>query len=263
MLHGGCCDRARARPSIAVADRIRPRSADVRHPPARDVRARLRRAPQPARSDRRGGRLRGRCSVRDVNGAHSAVAFAAGASIASATIGASEVLTSMPAWATLLTGSMLAVCALRGAAPRRRTFAYAVCGVCAALCLPASPPPAPGMVSTRPPSTSLRGDLFEALDRLDSTPNEMLGSTISVTGTWTPASRGELATVSRRVVSCCAADAVDVGFDVRLSRDVRVAAGSWVRVDGTVAERAVDGDIRFVLEHSRVRGLEDAAKNAR
>ena len=109
----------------------------------------------------------------------------------------------------------------------------------------------------------MRGDLFEALDRLDSAPNAMLGSMIAVTGTWTPASRADLATVSRRVVSCCAADAVDVGFDVRLSRGVRVEAGSWVRVDGTVAERVVDGDIRFVLEHSRVRGLEDAEKNAR
>ncbi|HET9341678.1 MAG TPA: hypothetical protein VFO25_02025 [Candidatus Eremiobacteraceae bacterium] len=198
--------------------------------------------------------------------ARSVVAFAAGASVASATIGASEVLTSMPAWATLLTGSVLAWCALRGlsgAAHRGRSLAFAVCGVCAALCLPTSPPPAPGTVSTRPAPTSLRGDLFEALDRLDSAPSAVLGSTIAVTGTWTPASRDALATVSRRVVSCCAADAVDVGFDVRLSRDVRVAAGSWVRVDGTVAERVVDGDIRFVLEHSQVRSLEDAAKNAR
>jgi uncharacterized membrane protein YcgQ (UPF0703/DUF1980 family) len=109
----------------------------------------------------------------------------------------------------------------------------------------------------------MRGDLFEALDRLDSAPNAMLGNTIAVTGTWTPASRDDLATVSRRVVSCCAADAVDVGFDVRLSHDSRVAAGTWVRVDGTVAERVVDGDIRFVLEQSRVRGLEDAATNGR
>ena len=91
----------------------------------------------------------------------------------------------------------------------------------------------------------------------------MLGTTIAVTGTWTPASRDDLATVSRRVVSCCAADAVDVGFDVRPSHDSQVAAGSWVRVDGTVAERVADGDIRFVLEQSQVRGLEDAAENGR
>lgn len=109
----------------------------------------------------------------------------------------------------------------------------------------------------------MHGDLFEALDRLDSAPNAMLGITIAVTGTWTPASGDALATISRRVVSCCAADAVDVGFDVRLSDDVRIPAGSWVRVEGTVAERVVDGDIRFVLEHSHVRGLEDAAKHAR
>jgi len=109
----------------------------------------------------------------------------------------------------------------------------------------------------------MRGDLFEALDRLDSAPNAMLGNVVAVTGTWTPASRADLATVSRRVVSCCAADAVDVGFDVRLSHDSRVAAGTWVRVVGTIAERVVDGDIRFVLEQSQVRGLEDAAETGR
>ncbi len=142
-------------------------------------------------------------------------------------------------------------------------MAYAASGVCAALMLPTSPPPAPGTVSTRPASTAMRGDLFEALDRLDSAPSAMLGSAISVAGTWTPASSDELATVSRRVVSCCAADAVDVGFDVRLSQYSRVAAGTWVRVDGIVGERVVDGDVRFVLEQSRVRGLEDDVKIAR
>jgi len=198
-----------------------------------------------------------------VSGAQSVVAFAAGVSIASAATGASAVLTAMPSWATLLTGSILASCALAGASQRSRSFAYVACGVCAALWLPTSPPPAPGTVSTRPASTAVRGDLFEALDRLDSAPNAILGSTIAVTGTWTPATRDDLATVSRRVVSCCAADAVDVGFDVRLLRDARVAAGTWVRVTGTVGERVVDGDIRFVLEHSHVRGLEDAAQIAR
>lgn len=188
-------------------------------------------------------------------------AFAAGVSIASAAVGASAALTSTPPWATLLTGAILAWCAFAGAsdAQKMRSVAYVVCGICAALFLPTSPPPAPGAVSTRPASAAIRGDLFDALDRLDAEPSAMLGRTIAVTGTWTPASRDDLATVSRRVVSCCAADAVDVGFDVRLVDDVHVAAGTWVRVDGTVAERVVDGDIRFVLEHSRMRGLEDAA----
>lgn len=197
-----------------------------------------------------------------MNDAHRAVAFAGGAAISSAATGASAALTSAPPWVTLLAGAILASCALAvasGAGQKRRSTAYAVCGICAALLLPDTPPPAPGTVSTRPASTAVHGDLFDALDRLDSAPDSMVGRTIAVTGTWTPASRDGLATVSRRVVSCCAADAVDVGFDVRLERDAHVAAGTWVRVDGTVGERFVDGDVRFVLEHSRIRGLEDAA----
>lgn len=198
--------------------------------------------------------------------ARSAVAFTAGACIASAATGSSAALTSMPAWAILLTGSTLAWCSLRGARAASRSdpsFAAAACGIVVALALPESPPPAPGAVSTRAVAGAMRGDLFDALDRLDSAPDAVLGSTIAVTGTWTPASGGDLATVSRRIVSCCAADAIDVGFDVRLARDARVDAGAWVRVEGTVGERVVDGDVRYVLEQSRIRGLEDDATNAR
>ena len=196
----------------------------------------------------------------------SAVALAAGACIASAATGASAALTSMPSWAIFFTGLTLAYCSIGGArkeADRKPFFSASACGVFIALALPASAPPAPGAVSTRAAAGAMRGDLFEALDRLDASPDSMLGSAIAVTGTWTPASEGDLATVSRRVVSCCAADAIDVGFDVRLARDVRIDAGRWVRVEGTIGERIVDGDVRYVLEQSRIRGLEDDAANAR
>ena len=189
-----------------------------------------------------------------------AVAFAAGACITSAMSGASLALTSMPRWATLLTGVLLAACAIHDRSDRTgrtRAIGASLCGALFAVGLPVVAPPAPGAVSTRGVSSSIRGDLFDALATLDSNPNALLEKTISVTGSWTPATSGELATVSRRIVSCCAADAVDVGFDVRLDRDKHVERGRWVRIEGVVSERVVDGDVRYVLEHSKIRGLED------
>ncbi|HYK54031.1 MAG TPA: hypothetical protein VEV38_10925 [Candidatus Eremiobacteraceae bacterium] len=194
-----------------------------------------------------------------------AVAFAAGTCIMSAMSGASLVLTSIPRWATVFTGMLLAACTMIERADRARA-AHAVgaslCGALFALGLPVVAPPAPGAVSSRGVTSSIRGDLFDALATLDSDPNALLGKTITVTGTWTPAMSDELATVSRRIVSCCAADAVDVGFDVRLERDTHVERGRWVRIEGLVSERFVDGDIRYVLEHSKIRGLEDDASTS-
>ena len=197
-----------------------------------------------------------------MNDARYPVAFAAGTCIAGAMSGAGLALTSMPAWAMLLTGAVLAACALHQTARdirRTRSIGAGICGMAFALVLPIEAPPAPGAVSTRAVSSSIRGDLFDALAELDSEPNALLGKMIAVTGSWTPPTHDVLATVSRRIVSCCAADAVDVGFDVRLDHDKRVASGAWVRVEGIVRERAVDGDIRYVLEHSRVCSLEDDA----
>lgn len=195
-----------------------------------------------------------------------AVAFAAGTCIASAMSGASLALTSTPVWATLFIGAVLAGCVFRegtSGTQRARSIGASLCGAAFGLVLPIEAPPAPGAVSTHTVSASLRGDLFDALAHLDSDPNALLGKTIAVTGSWTPPTHDDLATVSRRIMSCCAADAVDVGFDVRLERDERARRGAWVRIEGIVGERTVDGDIRYVLEHSRMRGLEDDASNSR
>jgi len=194
------------------------------------------------------------------------VAFAACACIASAATGASAALTSMPWWAVLLTGAMLAACSLREITDRSRksrSVAASVFGAAFALALPTSAPPAPGVVSTSAVAVVMRGDLFDELGKLDSDPNAVLGTTISVTGAWTPATHDSLATISRRIVSCCAADAIDVGFDVRLERDEHIGAGEWVQIEGIVGERVVDGDVRYVLEHSVIRVLEDDATTPR
>lgn len=180
--------------------------------------------------------------------------------MSSAATGASAALTAIPAWATALTGALLGACALASGG-RRAALAPVVCAVASGLAIgivvPSTTPPPSGGVVTRSVANTPRGDLFDALGRLDADPASLLGSRISVSGEWTPANGGRFATVSRRVMSCCAADAVDVGFDVALARGACAHAGTWVRVEGVVGERIDDGDVRYVLEQSMLRGLED------
>lgn len=190
------------------------------------------------------------------------VAGAAGACIVSALSGASSALTVIPAWATALTGLLLASSALRSSRNRTRESLALACGVAVGLALPTKSLPAPGVVAAHGVATGMRGDLFDALDRLDADPTSLVGDRISVSGIWMPANGDRLATISRRVMSCCAADEVDVGFDVSLSRATRLRPGEWIRIDGIVGERVVDGDVRYLLEHSVARGLEDTVKSA-
>jgi uncharacterized membrane protein YcgQ (UPF0703/DUF1980 family) len=93
-----------------------------------------------------------------------------------------------------------------------------------------------------------RGDLFALLDQIDVDPRALLGHRVTVSGDWSPASGSQTATVSRRVMTCCAADAVRVGFDVLPSREVRLPEGKPVRVDGVLRSRLRDGDIRYVID---------------
>lgn len=96
-------------------------------------------------------------------------------------------------------------------------------------------------------------DLFDALDALDADPSSALGRTIAVSGTWTPPHGGWPATVSRRIMSCCAADAVDVGFDVTPRGRVSIHSGTWVRVSGRIRISLRDGDVRYEIADATVR----------
>lgn len=189
-------------------------------------------------------------------------AIAGGACAAAALTGASSALTALPPWAVFTTGAVLSIAATC-AAPKRLNVAVSLAiGAAVGSMLPTRQPAPPGVVLTRAVASGMHGDLFEALDRLDEDPSSLLGRRISVSGVWSPADGARAATVSRRFMSCCAADEVDVGFDVTLEREPRVASGSWVRADGIVAERVVDGDVRYLLEHCSLRGLEDTAGKA-
>jgi hypothetical protein len=79
----------------------------------------------------------------------------------------------------------------------------------------------------------------------------VLGGYVSVSGVWTPPSHGHAATVSRRVMACCAADAIDVGFDVHGARGPH-GAGQAVVVHGFVHAVLAGGELRYSLDDARV-----------
>lgn len=108
-----------------------------------------------------------------------------------------------------------------------------------------------GAVATHSPGGAHDGDLFALLDRLDDDPRAVLGHYVSVSGVWTPPSHGHAATVSRRVMACCAADAIDVGFDVHGAR-VALRAGQTVVVRGFVHAGLEHGELRYSLDDARV-----------
>ncbi len=201
--------------------------------------------------------VRGRLVCRPVT-RRAFAGLAAGVCISSSLCGACAALTTVPPVVLFATGVTLACCA---ASQRREAPAYpcVALGIISGLLLPSSPPPVAGAVVTHGAGIALRGDLFAVLDRLDDDPSRVVDRLVSVSGEWSPATAQRPATVSRRIMSCCAADAIAVGFDVELARDRRIKTGEWVRVEGVVRERMYDGDRRFVLEHSTVTGLEDTA----
>jgi hypothetical protein len=184
--------------------------------------------------------------------ARAALAFAGGAAVAAALDGAARTLTAAPPAFTLCAGVALIVISVR-AMVWRTVLPALLAGACAGLWLTNAAPSGPRDIGARAPHGHIAADLFDALDSLDANPGAFDGRTIEVSGTWTPASAREAATVSRRVMSCCAADAMDVGFDVKSSRTLRARPGAWVRVSGHVRVRLRDGEMRYEIEDAVVR----------
>ncbi|HXN08959.1 MAG TPA: hypothetical protein VN860_04790 [Candidatus Acidoferrales bacterium] len=138
-----------------------------------------------------------------------------------------------------------------------------VLGVIAGYTLPSSAPASWQPVVTHAAVHSVRNDMFEALDVLDTRPATLLGRRISVTGVWQPSNVDNLATVSQRVMACCAADAVDVGFDVVPARMVAAPAGAHVQVGGIVTEVLRQGETRYVLRDALVKALNEGSSGGR
>lgn len=173
-----------------------------------------------------------------------------------------ESLVRMPPAVMITTVALFAAALVRS--PQRRALAAAlITGIIAGWMLPAAAPGAVQSIVTHAAGRSEHNDLFDALDNLDARPATMLGRRVSVTGIWRPADRDSLATVSQRIMACCAADAVDVGFDVLPASEVAVRAGTRVRVAGIVGEVLREGETRYVLRDADVKPVSEESNGAR
>jgi hypothetical protein len=179
-------------------------------------------------------------------------AGAGSATIAAACDGAVRTLTATPPALTLCAGAVLVFLAVRrGASPA--TALALLAGTVVGLWLPSAAQSLPHDVGVHAPRGHIAADLFEVLDQLDADPSAFDGRVITISGTWAPATMSNAATVSRRVMSCCAADAVDVGFDVAPRADPHVRPGTWVRVSGRVRVRLRAGDLRYEIESADIK----------
>lgn len=203
-----------------------------------------------------------------------AVAAFGGFALAASASGATHALTMMPAWLEAAVGVVCLYVAAgdtrvvrdrtsllvttpgrelrsRRAASFARTLRAALAGTIAGALLPAQPQAPTGPIVTHTVARHERGDLFELLDRLDADPRSVLGRRVIVTGEWTPPSAGRPASVSRRVMTCCAADTVAVGFDVT-GPNARARPNEWVTVAGTLTAKMELSEVRYRIERAKV-----------
>ncbi len=143
-------------------------------------------------------------------------------------------------------------------------------GLAAGTALPAHLPPPSGRVATHGiavrahrDAAGSSDDLFAALEAVDDRPQSLVGKQLSVTGWWRPPAGGAPASVSRPVMTCCAADAVDVGFDVFVRHAVHLPAQTFVRVRGLVQASMHDGETRYALADADVEAISAGSSGAR
>jgi len=190
--------------------------------------------------------------------ARCAAAAFAGVALLACVSGAYSSLTTLRAWCAWCVAVFAA-----GTVRDVKTLACFAAGVGAGCALPHAAPRPAGDVVTHAPKAGYSGDLFALLDRIDRDPAGVIGERVSVSGTWGAAAADQPATVSRRIMSCCAADAVAVGFDVVPKRRVSIGRAAWVRVTGILRSRLADGEIRYLLAAATVCRLPNGAPKAR
>ena len=174
-------------------------------------------------------------------------------------------LVSHPSWVMIAVGAVCAVAGVSKKDQRQRRRPVAACiwvtaWLAAGLTLPADLPPPRSLVSTHAlgggagiftSSPAAHSDLFALLETLDEDPRPLLGQRVTVAGAW-GAPGSSPASVSERIMACCAADAVDVGFDVLPARAVNVASRTRVHVSGVVRAVLREGELRYRLEDATV-----------
>lgn len=180
------------------------------------------------------------------------LAALSGLALGAAVTGASSALTAMPLAVIVALGASGALLALVQAPHRWTAAALLAGGLAIGITLPRNAPHVRSEVVTHLVSGTQRGDLFELLERLDADPRAVLGTRVTVSGEWSPPSQNRAATISRRIMTCCAADAVRVGFDVTVSPARSLAADTPVRVTGILRARLHDGELRYVIQDAAV-----------
>jgi hypothetical protein len=182
----------------------------------------------------------------------SMLALLSGVALAAAGTGASHALVSMPLMFIVAFGASGALLALTQSRRPGPVAALVAGGAMLGAMLPRTAPLVAGSVVAQP-VLGRGGDLFALLDQIDADPRTVLGRRVSVSGEWSAAVGLNSATVSERVMACCAADAVRVGFDVAPLRPLSLAEGAPVRVTGILAVRLSDGNVRYTIVRASVR----------
>ncbi len=174
-------------------------------------------------------------------------------------------LVAEPLWIMLLVGAVLAGAVLgraRTSSAVNPTFTCVVCllvGLASGVLLPADLPPPRTVVSTHAvaavtllgAASARSSDLFAALQTLDEHPEQLVGRRIAISGLWHPQTERP-ASVAQRVMACCAADAIDVGFDVIPRRQSHIGALTPVRVNGIVHAVMIESEVRYQLDDATV-----------
>ncbi|HXM17403.1 MAG TPA: hypothetical protein VN934_01165 [Candidatus Tumulicola sp.] len=177
----------------------------------------------------------------------------AGVALGSVISGAAPALIALPPAVLILAAGIVAAMHVRAS---RSSLIALFTGAALGLALPQMPPENAGPVIARPVGRHPGGDLFALLDRIDRDPASVLGKRVSVSGEWTPPRGGRSAAVSRRIMTCCAADAIDVGFDVTPASPIALAAaGTRVRVSGALHATLRDGELRYELSAATLKRL--------
>ncbi|HZV78068.1 MAG TPA: hypothetical protein VFF60_00510 [Candidatus Binatus sp.] len=179
-----------------------------------------------------------------------ACAATAGIAVAAVSSGASRALVAIPPAFVLCLALFCGALALR----RGQTKASALwifVGAIAGMLLPTALPVE--HVLTRAAVQQRQTDLFRLLDALDASPHDIVGTRASISGTWTSARSPRAASVSRRIMTCCAADSVDLGLDVIPSQRTALPDGEEVCATGFVAARLDAGELRYSLVRASVR----------
>ena len=145
-------------------------------------------------------------------------------------------------------------CALALYVERGRALMLVALGFGLGISLPRQLPSSGDVVANGRALHGIPADMYGLLEQIDRAPGALLGRRVAVSGQWSPASHGNFASVSRRVMTCCAADAIRVGFDV-IPEDRSAAtlnAGASICVEGVLQAAMRDGELRYVIERAHV-----------